>query len=304
MPHRPAHRVSTSRRTLLAAAALLAARGALPAAGAAPLLRVDPPPVVQSSPAYCAPASLARALALEGVSVGQEELARLGGCSPEQGAALDALCDRLSPWLRARGLRIRALSEMSAETALDRARGYNRLAEDEGFPPLPLPAPGSHDPIALERLFEGARLDPMRRLAAPDLAAFRQRVRSVLAGGRPVLWGVVLGITDEPLAPASISRGGHLRLIVGHDPDAGRILYSDPWGPDCPVRSMPDADACAITMSLRALEPVPAAADADVDRILRAGRDDAFETEIDRILASGRDAALDAEIDRILATGR
>ena len=304
MPHRPAHRISPHRRTFLAAALLGAAQGVLPAVAGAPFLRVDAPPVVQSSPAYCAPASLSRALALEGVRADQEELARLGGCSPEQGAALDALCDRLSPWLRARGLRIRALSEMSAEKALDRARSYNLLAEDEGFPPLPLPVAGSHGPVELERLFEGARLDPMRRLSAPDLAAFRARVRAVLAGGRPLLWGVVLGIADEPCAPASVSRGGHLRLIVGHDPDDGLVLYSDPWGPDCPVRTMPDADACAITMSLRVLEPVPATADADVDRILGTGRDAALEAQIDRILGAGRNAALEAEIDRILGAGR
>ncbi len=273
-------------RPVFLAAAAFAFVGLRTVAAEEPLPRVEVPPVVQRCPAYCAPASLVRALAVEGIEADQDELARIGGCSPEEGAALDAFCARLSPWLRSRGLRFRVLSEMSAHEALDQARLYNRMAEEEGGSPLLLPPPDSREPIALERLFEGARLEIMRRLSEEGLPAFRARVRSILAEGRPLLWGVVLGIADEPCAPAAASRGGHLRLIVGHDSETGRVLYTDPWGPSCSVRSMPEEDACAITMSLRALAPY--SPNPEIDRILNA------PDEIDRILNGP------SEIDRIL----
>ena len=283
-PSASAVRPFALRALLAAAAAGFCAPGAADSGEAA--LRVEAPPVVQRCPAYCAPASLSRALAVEGVEADQDEIARVGGCSPEEGADLDALCARLAPWLRARGLRIRILSEFDAPAALALAWRYNGLADREGFAPLPIPPAGSDAPVSLDRLFEGAWLEPMRRLTEDGLPAFRNRVRSVLSEGRPVLWGVVLGIADEPAAPAAFSRGGHLRLIVGHDPGPGLVFYSDPWGPSCSVRAMPEADACAITMSLRALVP---ADDSDVDAIL-AGWDPADAIlngwdEVDRILA-------------------
>ena len=74
-----------------------------------------------------------------------------------------------------------------------------------------------------------------------------------IAAGRPLLWGVVLGIVPEPHV-AGGSRAGHLRLVVGYEDGGGTILYSDPWGPDCAVKRMSAADACAITQSLHVLE--------------------------------------------------
>ena len=111
--------------------------------------------------------------------------------------------------------------------------------------------------VDLEELFRGADPDALRAAAEPRLPSFLSAVDRSVGAGHPLLWGVVLGIVPEPGPNAPAAPGGHLRLLVGRDAAAGTVLYTDPWGPDCPVKAMPEANACAITMSLHSLEPVP-----------------------------------------------
>lgn len=211
------------------------------------------PPVVQKEPAYCAPATLSRAMAFAGKPVPQGVLAAYGGCTAETGSDVDAFYRALAPLLREKGLRLRALVSVDPIRAFSLARAYNRLAEPRGVFPLAVPDDFVPATVDLGRLF--GRADPalLREAAAPRLPAFERNVVREIAAGRPLLWGVVLGVVPEPNV-AGGSRAGHLRLIVGYEDGGATVLYSDPWAPDCPVKRMPSADACAITHSLHVLD--------------------------------------------------
>lgn len=215
---------------------------------------LDVPAIVQKEPAYCAPATLARALAFAGRPVSQGILAAYGGSTAERGSDVDAFYRSLAPLLRKRGVRLRPIVSVDPVRAFSLARAYNRLAEPRGVFPLAVPDEFVSATVDLGRLF--GRADPalLREAALPRLPAFERNVVREIAAGRPLLWGVVLGVVPEP-SVAGGSRAGHLRLIVGYENAGATVLYSDPWGPDCPVKRMASADACAITHSLHVLEP-------------------------------------------------
>lgn len=213
------------------------------------------PPVVQKSPAYCAPATLARVLALSGSPVPQGTLALYGGCTPEGGSDIDSFYRSLEPLLREKGFRMRPILSIDPVRALSLARRYNELARPRGAFPLAVPDDRTPATVDLGRLFGRADAALLREAAAPGVPAFRNAVRREISAWRPMLWGVVLGVVPEPNVEGG-SRAGHLRLIVGYEDDGETVLYSDPWAPDCPVKRMAAADACAITQSLHVLEPL------------------------------------------------
>lgn len=214
------------------------------------------PAIVQKTPVFCAPATLARAMAFAGKPVPQDVLAVYGGCTREGGADVDSFYRSLAPLLREKGLRLRPIVSVDPVRAFSLAREYNRLAKPRGVFPLAVPDDLVPATVDLGRLF--GRADPvlLREAAAPRLPAFERNVVREIAAGRPLLWGVVLGVVPEPNV-ADGSLAGHLRLIVGYEDGGGTVLYSDPWAPDCPVKRMASADACAVTQSLHVLEEGP-----------------------------------------------
>ncbi|MBQ9727474.1 MAG: hypothetical protein IJV65_08220 [Kiritimatiellae bacterium] len=237
----------------LLAAALLAAGCASPPPPPERAL-LDVPPVVQKEPAYCAPATLARALAFADRPVPQDILAVYGGSKARQGSDVDAFYRALAPLLGQKDLRLRPIVSVDPIRAFSLARAYNRLARANGRPRLRIPDEFASASVDLGSLFGHADPALLRQAAAPRLPAFEENVVREIAAGRPLLWGVVLGVVPEPNVEER-SRAGHLRLIVGYANGGATVLYSDPWGPDCPVKRMASADACAITQSLHVLEP-------------------------------------------------
>ena len=254
----------TLRAALSVLPAALAAAGCASAAPRA--VRLQVPPVVQRAPGCCAPASLSRALAVCGVEATQADLARRGGCTPDGGADVAAFCRSLRVYLALRGLSLVPLVETDAALALSVARRHDSEAARLGAAPLARDGASSGGELALDALFAGADPEAMRRATAPRLPRFRRAVSRALSGGRPALWGVVLGIVPESGPAGATARGGHVRLVTGFDPASGRIFYSDPWGPDCAEKEMAEADACAVTMSLWALEDGPGTAVLAPDR--------------------------------------
>lgn len=239
----------------LAALAAAAAGGcAAPPRSIAPL---EPPPIVQRAPGWCAPASLARCLAAEGFEADQAKLARLGGCTPDGGVDVSSFCRSLKVYLALRGLALVPLVETSGPDALALAARYDEAAAARGLPPLRRDASKTGGVIVLDSLFAGADPAAMRAASIRRKPRFLRAVSRALSGGRPALWGVVLGIVPEPESAGMAQSGGHVRLITGYDESSHRIFYSDPWGPRCETKSMAEDDACAITMSLWALEDGP-----------------------------------------------
>ena len=218
-----------------------------------PARPLDVPPVLQRAPGWCAPASLARCLAMEGFDIDQAELARRGRCTPDEGADMAEFCSALELFLALRGLRLVPVFQLDAAGALALAARYDEEAAALGIPPLDR-APGeTGGAVVLDELFASAQLLPMRRASAPSLPAFRRAAARALAQGRPALWGVVLGIVPEPGPTGRAMRGGHVRLLTGYDRAGRRVFYSDPWTKDGGTKEMSEEDAIAITMEIWAL---------------------------------------------------
>lgn len=209
------------------------------------------PAEVQESPRHCAAATLARALAWEGVRIPQANLALYGGVTAERGVGIDEFYEELLPLFADYGLRLRTYFRLDAAAALERGKRHNALASADRLPLLRVPSEDDSGPIALETFFCEANPTCLRLVTRAGRERFSRTVIQTIRAGHPLLWGVVLGVIPEQgvLAP-----GGHLRLIVGYNEAEQTILYSDPWGPDCPVKTMDIVDAWAITMSLDSLE--------------------------------------------------
>lgn len=209
------------------------------------------PAEVQESPRHCAAATLARALAWEGARIPQANLALYGGVTAERGVGIDEFYEALGPLFADYGLRLRTYFRLDAEAALERGKRHNALASADGLPLLKVPPEDDSGPIALETFFCGANPTCLRLVTRAGRETFSETVVRSIRAGHPLLWGVVLGVIPEQ---GVLEPGGHLRLIVGFNEAEQTILYSDPWGPDCPVKTMDVVDAWAITMSLDSLE--------------------------------------------------
>jgi len=60
---------------------------------------------------------------------------------------------------------------------------------------------------------------------------------------------------DRPKRPPESMSGGHMRIILGYDPKARLIYYSDSWGPGHEMKKMSLEEAWAVTMGLFIVEP-------------------------------------------------
>lgn len=209
------------------------------------------PMVDQRHQGLCAPATVERVLRYYGIPLGAPALARLAESTPETGTNVQRMLDEL---LRLRGLRC----EIREIFGFDRPRfdrllaAYNRQAHDAGRPSLSYAPPV----LDLARVFASAEPSLLRPLAAarPGRRTFRREIRHAIDRGHPLLWGVVLGIVPEN-GLAAQTRGGHLRLIVGYNPSASEVLFSDSWGAGHALKRMPEEDAWAMTMTLHVIAP-------------------------------------------------
>ena len=194
---------------------------------------------------------------MEGYDVDQADLAARGGCTPDGGVDFSAFCRSLRVFLVLRGLELVPTFETDAASAMALADRYDLEAALSGKPLLARTGAMQGGNLILENLFAGAQAEEMRRATRGRVPAFRRAVRRAVSSGRPALWGVVLGIVPESGPSIKFFSGGHVRLLTGVDFERDVVFYSDPWGPDCATKTMPVADACAMTMSLWTLRKRP-----------------------------------------------
>ncbi|MDD5698436.1 MAG: C39 family peptidase [Victivallaceae bacterium] len=74
---------------------------------------------------------------------------------------------------------------------------------------------------------------------------FQQGVKQAVDAGLPVLWSVLLGMIKEGRLPQNV--GGHMRLIIGYNPGANEVIYSDSWGKGHEFKKMSWDKAWAMT---------------------------------------------------------
>ena len=209
---------------------------------------------VQTEPGTCAPVVVSGLLAHYGLDVSPEWLERRAGTTPEGGTNVQRLLDLVrADLLPGTGAALHEHLGFGTERFTRLFLAYNRLADAHPGARRLFWMPGSE--IRIERTL--ARADPaLLREAAnavPGRDAFWRAVRRAVDRGDPLLWGVVVGILDEPGLPPSQTAGGHLRLVVGYRERPREIVFADPWGPAHAAKRIPLADAWAETATLHSL---------------------------------------------------
>ena len=93
---------------------------------------------------------------------------------------------------------------------------------------------------------DGEILRAARTRNASKVKKWMDDVKKCIDEGVPVLWCVVLGLFEEQGIPQA--RGGHMRLIIGYNPDEETIIYSDSWGAGHACKKMSVEEAYSMTV--------------------------------------------------------
>lgn len=210
--------------------------------------------VDQGSKGYCAETTMERILRYYGIEVNQHELVQQANSSGEDGTSPEQLVKAMKGMGAKMGLRVDDRELFDWKDFSDLLDDYDRAAKRKKLPPV-VRVVGNV--IDVDRIY--ASLDPVtfrevRLKRASRVDQFYKDTVATIDHGLPLAWGVRLGLGPE--TPKLLQAGGgHMRLIVGYNPEKREILYSDSWGLGHELKRMPVEDAYVITTGLMVVEP-------------------------------------------------
>ena len=216
------------------------------------------PMVDQGRKGYCVTASTERVLRYYGVDVDQNELAQIANTETHGGTSVDEMVTALRK-LGSR-FKVNVVTEVNPtyQDFLREIDDYNRVvryAKVPGATPISTQAGSVSYEIVYNQMNGEVLRQARTKLNPAYVTRFEKEVQARIDRGIPLLWSVTLGLLPEQrLNPQA--RGGHMRLIIGYDPQTHEILYSDSWGIGHELKRMPVADAWTITTGLFTLEPI------------------------------------------------
>lgn len=198
------------------------------------------PMVDQGQKGYCVPATLSRLFAYYGMDgVDQHALAALCKSDGDGGTSYLQMETALKKISSAFHIKLTKMDGPSLSAIS--AKNYNRMAKRLKKPPFP----GAFH-------FSEMNGDILLEMYAGDSAKWMSAVAKSIDAGIPIVWSVWLGLFPEQVSQTG---GGHMRLIIGYDMENKEILYSDSWGNNHALKSMPAAQAISITMFRYILRP-------------------------------------------------
>ena len=207
------------------------------------------PMVDQGSKGYCAAALSERLLKYFGnTETTQHTIAQLAEISPTFGTSYDQMLEAIQKSGRKIGLKMEVEYQLfedynSVEKMLKK---YNSLARRRKLEPIKL---HGHS-VNISSLLSGMELEiylELREKEHVERERFYRSIRKNIDAGLPLAWGVFLGLQPEPGIPASQTTGGHLRLIIGYNPQSQSVIYSDTWGDGHEKKEMSLTQAWNIT---------------------------------------------------------
>lgn len=244
------------------------------------------PMVDQGSKGYCAVASFERVMRYYGSEVDMHDLADLANSSG-LGTSPSGMKDAVHKMAVRSGLRTREPIFLEGKQFTSMMNAYNREAKKAALEIVERPS----GLIGLYREMDPDVFKEMRR-KDPGYAKFSSEVARSIDAGIPLMWALQLGMFWEegledsyeanregpdskgpevapdkpeltageseakrPKRPPEYMAGSHMRLIIGYDPKARLIYYTDSWGPGHEMKKMDLAEAWAVTMALFVLEP-------------------------------------------------
>ncbi len=214
------------------------------------------PMVDQGNKGYCAAALSERLLKYFGnTEITQHTIAQLADVSATHGTSYDQMIEAIQKSGRKLGLKMEPDYQLfsdynSVEKLLKK---YNSLARGRKLDPIKLQGRS----VNLGPLLAGMETDiylELREKERGDRDRFYRSIRKNIDAGLPLAWGVFLGLQPEPGIPTG-QTGGHLRLIIGYNPQNQSVIYSDTWGDGHEKKEMSLLHAWNITHSTFTCEP-------------------------------------------------
>jgi hypothetical protein len=212
------------------------------------------PMVDQGQKGYCAVATMERILRYYGIEVNQHELAQQANADGQGGTNPEALVKALKGMGSKMGLRVDDRETFEWKDFSDMLDDYDKAAKRKKLPPV-VRVVGNV--IDLDRIYASLDQNTFREVRlkrASRVEKFFNETAATIDQGKPLAWGVQLGLVPEKPALPQAS-GGHMRLIIGYNPVTREILYSDSWGLGHEEKRMSLEDAYVITTGLMVVEP-------------------------------------------------
>lgn len=195
--------------------------------------------VDQGQKGYCVPATMARVFAFYGMDgVDQHALAALCDSSADGGTSSNSMESAMAAICKKFPVKLITIEDYQA-SMMALMEPYNKLAKKKGKQQLSFAVPPLDvaDPDLLKQARAGKKSQVKKWMGA---------IKKHIDAGTPVLWSVTLGIYKEPIAVPQ-TRGGHMRLIIGYNMKEQTIIYSDSWGAGHEKKTLPAAEAAAMT---------------------------------------------------------
>ncbi|MEM8954211.1 MAG: C39 family peptidase, partial [Verrucomicrobiota bacterium] len=135
----------------------------------------------------------------------------------------------------------------------DARRGTNTLAMSEALEKVDFRFKTRF--TELFALMTNGKLYEMRRREPSEFRDFEKKVVDYVDDGIPLLWSLELGKYEEEPAIAQQAGGGHMRMVIGYNPENGKLIFSDSWGAGHELKYMDMRDAYRATQGLFVMHP-------------------------------------------------
>lgn len=214
------------------------------------------PMVDQGEKGYCVVATAERVFRYLGLNVDQHEMAAVADSSASGGTSPSKMVDNLKKLTGRLKVHIRELQGWKIDEFQRMIADYNRAAKKNKKREVSLEGMSVIDIGEIYASFDPDSLKQSKALPGKGAyTKFQRAVTDTIARGVPVMWSCELGLYPET-ERTSQTRGGHMRLIIGYNLQAGEVIFSDSWGEKHAVKRMPMDNACAMTTGLYYLEPI------------------------------------------------
>ena len=212
----------------------------------------DFPMLDQDQLPWCQIYTLARIFNYYGFDVKPEDIGRELGVSTNQAPSVAKTKSLLEGLCQEAGLKLKETMpswRVSSEFVDD----YNAIAQRLYKPQLYKQAIIKDGPLDVEQLAAQLNVDVwmayLDECQPERFGLFWRAIVESIDAKAPLVWSVILGFLKEERL--EIRRGsGHMRVIVGYNPNTEEVLYSDSWGDRHKVKRMKVDDAYMITSSL------------------------------------------------------
>ncbi len=216
------------------------------------------PMVDQGQKGYCAAAVAERVLRYYGKEIDEHEIAQMAGTTAKGGTSVAEMIETVKAVGSKCRLGFSTIVSMGGnlgeiEKELDQ---YNRAAKQMKETELTLAQFTEGNLIHVSDMRKAMKPKVLKRMRMKDsrFKKFLTGVKTQVDAGIPVFWGVTLGCYPEPEIPQA--SGGHMRLIIGYNPQTKEILYTDTWGAGHELKRMPEDWAFTITHDAFFLRPL------------------------------------------------